>query len=261
MPLEPLPPWLQVSPHDFVVAAAQGAQLGHAIADSTLRAWEEQARMRMASQEAAARREQAAYQHETQLAMERLANDRLEQYRQQEAANAKAGLGLRERELGSTEERNKTLQQRADDADRHNQAMEKIREEAMVAQAKARPTAGIVSLPDAPGFKFLQNPSGALTPLERPVRPGSELERARLRLSALNAMAPKGGEDQLSADYNARTNAIGGILRALDPTNSAPKRLRYNPSTGKVEEVAPLPQVIPTIPTGGSGTIPQDDEE
>ncbi len=51
--------------------------------------------MRMASQEAAARREQAAYQHEVETAANRLAADRLEQYRQSEIANRNAELGLR----------------------------------------------------------------------------------------------------------------------------------------------------------------------
>ena len=252
MSLGQLPPWLNVSPHDFVQATSAGATLGHAIADSTMRAWEEQARMRMAAQEAAANRESHAQQVAVENAMARLAADRLEQYRQSEIANRQKELGLEEKRLLP----NEIQQQRADEYARHNQVIEKMRADSELAKANERPSAGIVNLPDAPGFTFLKNPSGALTPLVRPAHTGSELERARLRLSALNAMAPRGAEDPTSADYNARTNAVGGILRSLGPVSgSGPKRLRYNPATGKTEEVAPLPQsVIPTTPS-------LDDEE
>ncbi len=259
MALGSLPPWLNVSPHDFVQAASSGATLGHAIADSTMRAWEEQARMRMAAQESAARRESEAQQRQVDNAMARLSADRLEQYRQSEIANRKAELGLEEKRLGSLD----TQQQRADEYARHNLAVEEQKSRSEEAKAKARPTAGIVNLPDAPGYTFLQNPSGALTPLNRPTRPGSDLERARIRLSALNAMVPKSGEDPTSADYNVRTNAIGGILRALGPTpGTTTKRLRYNPATGKLEEVSPLPQPqggIPMTPTGEPATTDEED--
>ncbi len=252
--MEGLPPWVGVSPRDFVLAAAQGAQLGHQIADSTMRAWEEQARMRMASQEAAARREEAAQQEEENRAMARLAADRLEQYRQSEIANAKAGLGLRQREIGASEGRSDILQQRADEFERHNQAMEKIRETA--AKANIRPEAGITTLPDAPGFTFLKNPSGALTPLVRPIHPANDLARSSLELRALNSMTPSAAEDPTSPQYQARTNAVGRILQSLRQPTTGPKRLRYNPATGKLEEVAPLPQ-----PQGGTIPVtPTDDE-
>lgn len=116
MALGSIPPWISVSPADFVHAAAAGAQLGHAIADSTLRAWEEQARMRMAAQEATARREQQAQQHAVETAMARLAADRLEAYRQQEVANRKAELGLQQQGLGLRGEALDVARQRAEDA-------------------------------------------------------------------------------------------------------------------------------------------------
>lgn len=116
MALGSLPPWLNVQPSDFVHAAAAGAQLGHAIADSTMRAWEEQARMRMAAQEAAANREQHAQQLAVDNAMARLAADRLEAYRQSEIANRKAELGLQEKGLGLRGEGLDIQRQRAEDA-------------------------------------------------------------------------------------------------------------------------------------------------
>ncbi len=249
--LEGPPSWVSVSPRDFVLAAAQGAQLGHAIADSTLRSWEEQARMRMASQEAAARREQEAYQHEVETAANRLAADRLEQYRQSEIANRQKELGLEEKRLLP----NEIQQQRADEYARHNMEMERLRETA-AAKANVRPEAGITTLPDAPGFTFLKNPSGALTPLVRPLHPANDLARASFELRAANAMAPSAQEDVSSPAYQARTNTIGGILRSLRQPSTGPRRLRYNPATGKVEEVAPLPQpqggTIPTSPIDNS---------
>ena len=116
MALGGLPPWLNVQPSDFVHAAAAGATLGHAIADSTMRAWEEQARMRMAAQEAAANREQHAQQLAVDNAMARLAADRLEAYRQSEIANRKAELGLQEKGLGLRGEGLDIQRQRAEDA-------------------------------------------------------------------------------------------------------------------------------------------------
>lgn len=116
MALGSLPPWLNVTPADFVHAAAAGAQLGHTIAASTLQAWEEQARMRMAAQEAAANREQHAQQVAVENAMNRLAADRLEAYRQQEVANRQKELGIQEKGLGLRGEGLDIQRQRAEDA-------------------------------------------------------------------------------------------------------------------------------------------------
>ena len=97
--MAPLPPWVSVNPRDFVQAASAGATLGHAIADSTMRAWQEQAAMRQAAQEAAANRESHAQQVAVENAMNRLAADRLEAYRQSEIANRQKELGLEEKRL------------------------------------------------------------------------------------------------------------------------------------------------------------------
>lgn len=222
-----LPPWLSVSPRDFLLATQAGAQMGHAISDATTRAFEEQERMKMAAEHQKSVLAQQAIEN----AAQRLAAERLENYRQQEVAARNAQLGIENKRLGSLD----IQQQRADEMARHNQAMEEAR-------LNARPEAGITTLPEAPGFTFLRNPSGALTPLVRPPHTQSPLERARLQMSGINAMAPRGGEDPTSADYQSRTNAIGGILRSLSaPLSSVPakpsKRMVYNPKTRKVEMV------------------------
>ena len=125
--MPPLPPWLNVSPHDFVLATQAGAQLGHQIASSTIQAWEEQARMRMAAQEAAANRESHAQQVAVENAMNRLAADRLEAYRQSEIANRQKELGLHQQGLQVDQTREDIQQQRADEQVRRNTTLEGIR--------------------------------------------------------------------------------------------------------------------------------------
>lgn len=229
MALGSLPPWLQINPRDYLLATQAGAQMGHAISDATTRAFEEQERMKMAAEHQKSVLAQQAIEN----AAQRLAAERLENYRQQEVAARNAQLGIESKRLGALD----IQQQRADELARHNMEMEK-------AKLAAHPEAGITTLPDAPGFTFLKNPSGALTPLVRPPHAQSPLERARLQMSGINAMAPRGGEDPTSADYQSRTNAIGGILRSLSsPLSNFPakpsKRMVYNPKTKKVEMAEP----------------------
>lgn len=229
MALGSLPPWLQINPREYLLATQAGVQAGHAIAESARLAFEEQQKMQMAAEHQKAQLAQQAIEN----AAQRLAAERLENYRQQEVAARNAQLGIENKRLGSLD----IQQQRADEMARHNQAMEEAR-------LNARPEAGITTLPDAPGFTFLRNPSGALTPLVRPPHVQSPLERARLQMSGINAMAPRGGEDPTSADYQSRTNAIGGILRSLSaPLSNLPvkptKRMVYNPKTKKVETIEP----------------------
>ena len=207
MALGSLPPWLQIQPSDYLHATQAGAQLGTQIAENAQRAWEAQQRMRIESEAQNAKLQQFTMEQ----AAQRLAADRLEQYRQAEIANRQQELGIQDKKLGSLD----IAQQRADEINRHNMAME----EAKLNQDNIRPEAGITTLPEAPGFTFLKNPSGALTPLIRPAHSQSPLERARLQLSALNSMAPRGAEDPTSEAYQSRTNAVGGILRSLNPNH------------------------------------------
>ncbi len=96
MPLGQLPPWLQISPRDYLLATQSGAQLGNTIAEQTQKAWEEQQRLRMEAQT----QQNVAEQHAVENAMTRLAADRLEQYRQSEAAHRNQELGIQQQGLG-----------------------------------------------------------------------------------------------------------------------------------------------------------------
>ena len=91
-----LPPWLSVTPRDFVLAQQAGAQLGHAIADSTQRAWEARARMQMESEQ----HQQRAQQQAIENAMNQMAAQRLEQYRRDEVAARSRALDLEQAGLG-----------------------------------------------------------------------------------------------------------------------------------------------------------------
>ena len=93
---EGLPPWLSVTPRDFVLAQQAGAQLGHAIADSTQRAWEARARMQMESEQ----HQQRAQQQAIENAMNQMAAQRLEQYRRDEVAARSRALDLEQAGLG-----------------------------------------------------------------------------------------------------------------------------------------------------------------
>jgi len=96
MPIGSLPPWLNVTPSDFLRATQAGAQLGTQIAENSQRAWEAQQRMRMESEAQNAKLQQFALEQ----AAHRLAADRLEQYRQAEIENRKSELGLQQQGLG-----------------------------------------------------------------------------------------------------------------------------------------------------------------
>ncbi len=243
MALGSLPPWLQINPSDFLHATAAGAQLGNTIYDQATRAFENQQRLQMEHEQNQSKLAQQAIEN----AMTRLAADRLENYRQQEAKATQDRIALEKEGLDTSDRRADILEARANELVRHNQAMEEARTQAL----KTRPEAGITTLPEAPGFTFLKNPSGALTPLVRPAHLQNDLQRQSLQLRALNSMAPTASEDVASPMYQSRTNAIGGILRSLNNQQTGgPKRLRYNPATGKLEDVAPVTQgSIPLTPT------------
>lgn len=141
MALGSLPPWLQINPRDYLLATQAGVQAGHAIAESTQRAWEEQERMKMAAEQ----QKSAAQQRAIENAAQRLAADRLEQYRQSEIANRTSELGIQRQGLGlrgegldiqrqkveeigkTNEQRFKDQQQRMDDLQKQREFMNDMR--------------------------------------------------------------------------------------------------------------------------------------
>lgn len=244
MALGSLPPWLNVQPSDYLHAAAAGAQLGHAIADSTLRAWEEQARMRMAAQEAQANREQRAQQQAIDNAMTRLAADRLEQYRQSEIANRQAelglqqqGLGLREKGLGVQEAREAEAERRGDEIARHNQAMEEARLKSAEQQGKLYGEPVYSDIPGMPGVKAAYRPGSPGIHIITPSRSVGDLTASQA--ASLLTKIP-----QLADLDPSITNEVANLRRLAFPKTKGSSRFRYNKQTGKIEEIAPLPQPV-----------------
>lgn len=117
MALGSLPPWLQISPRDYLLATQAGVQAGHAIAESTQRAWEQEQQMRMAEERQKTQLAQQAIEN----AAQRLAADRLEQYRQSEVANRKAELGIQQQGLGLRGEGLDIQRQKIEDLSKSNQ--------------------------------------------------------------------------------------------------------------------------------------------
>lgn len=89
MALGSLPPWLNITPSQFLAATEAGTNAGQRIAEAAQRAWEEDQRMRMTQAQQA-----------IENAAQRLAAERLEQYRRGELANAQARLGIEQQGLG-----------------------------------------------------------------------------------------------------------------------------------------------------------------
>lgn len=125
MALGSLPPWLQINPRDYLLATQAGAQMGHAISDATTRAFEEQERMKMAAEHQKSVLAQQAIEN----AAQRLAAERLENYRQQEIKNREAELGIQRQGLGLRGEGIDIQRQRVEDLAKTNEQRIKDAEE------------------------------------------------------------------------------------------------------------------------------------
>lgn len=137
-----LPPWLQISPRDYLAAVEAGTRAGLSIREANQQAWENAQRMQLA-QENAQRQDLA----------NRLQQERLDQYRQQELANARSrigesqnalqarialgqqGLALRSQGLDEAqkrfEESQKTAKEREDDRQAQREFRNKMAEQMM----------------------------------------------------------------------------------------------------------------------------------
>lgn len=263
-----LPPWLSVTPQDFLAATQAGAQLGKSISDSAQRAWEEQQRMQMAAQQQEARMQQLAVEN----AQQRLAADRLEAYRQQEVANRQAQLAAEREGLGLRKGQLDVEGRRADEQARRNAILEGIRmdaetrkEQEALRKANAPafhggqwwqydPEEGMVPLTEPPTDKerpghFYTDPKGTLWTIP----PG---QTNAVKVNFPNPQAESGASE--STIMPSLVGAIPGtalglskfalganpVLHSLAPLTSmyggsepaqTPKRLRYNPETGKLE--------------------------
>lgn len=99
-----LPPWLNITPSQFLAATEAGTSAGQRISEAAQRAWEEDQRMRMTQAQQA-----------IENAAQRLAAERLEQYRRGELANAQARLGIEQQGLGLRGQGLDIQRQRAED--------------------------------------------------------------------------------------------------------------------------------------------------
>lgn len=207
-----VPPWLNIGPTDYLRAVQAGGSAGLGIAEARNRAREAAARSAAAQQESAARMQEsqrAAAQREwefgermRQAAEENAMGDAFKREQLAQQGRYQEGLlGYNQGRLGETTA--------------HNMAMEEISAE-KAAQMLARGEAQIVEHPEAPGLKFLRNPSGAESVIERPAKDMTDAQKATFALKAFNAFKPLSeGENVEGPMYNARTNYAGGLLRSM----------------------------------------------
>ncbi len=261
-----LPPWLSVSPHDFLLATQAGAQLGNTIAEQTQKAWEEQQRLRMEAQT----QQNVAEQHAVENAMTRLAADRLEQYRQSEAANAKSRLGIEQQGLGLRGKELDVQNKRADEQERRNTTLEGIRKDAenrLEEDAKRKelapvfhggrwwkndPEQGPIPLTPEPTKRIPQDP------LQKSLM---DVDAATLRstehaIAARDLAKPTGLGALLHPGYQSDTDKLKATADAMRKdmqskygAAGAKKRFTYDPSTSQI------------TPIGGDGTIIDPNDE
>lgn len=259
-----LPPWLQISPRDYLLATQAGVQAGHAIAESTQRAWEQEQQMRMAEE----RQKNVLAQQAIENAQVRLAADRLEQYRQSEIENRKAerdlqakGLdirsvydrGLIENARNRLEDLNaqrdfkndfleRTQKWREDQAKVNNdykQDVMDLRKQIADTNAERPRQAHFFTGPDNKQYMVrpgdtnaipvgLPSPSGATTGESGSIMP--------------NLLSAGKGLSALAIGANPVLHALGPLasLSAMrvgsdESTPEEPKRFKYNPQSGALE--------------------------
>lgn len=228
-----LPPWLQISPSDYLRATQAGVQAGHAIADSAQRAFEEQQRMQMAQEHAKAQLAQQAIEN----AAQRLAAERLEQYRRDEVANRQQQLGIEQQRLRGLD----IQQQRADDLARHQMAMEQQKLQADKTRDYGEPVVKdlgegyqAIYRPGSPGLHLkMPRNSGGLTAnvAGNLLKNLPEFER-NMKMAGTNSLTAKYGPQLLST-------ALGGVPVTTSQSGSpfkiiSVKKRGESPSSGSL---------------------------
>ena len=241
MALESLPPWLNVGPTDYLHATQTGGAAGLGIAEAQNRARAEAARIEQANRDAAQRAWEftvqsrnssrdaanriALAQQETMARMQeaqRAAAQREWEFGEnmrQKAAELASGERLDERKLDQTEKYQGGLldwhKNTLGENIAHNMEMESIAAD-KAAKLVEDGQAQIVEHPEAPGLKFLRNPSGAESVIERPEKEMSPAQKATFALKAFNAFKPLSSEEDVEGPmYGARTNYAGSLLRDM----------------------------------------------
>ena len=241
MALESLPPWLNVGPTDYLHATQTGGAAGLGIAeaqnraraeaarieqanrDAAQRAWEFTVQSRNSSRDAAnrialAQQETMARMHEAQRAAAQREWEFGERMRQAAEENY-SGNALKQQQLDQQGKYQEGMldyhQGQLGELSAHNQAMESISAE-KAARLLDAGQAEIVEHPEAPGLKFLRNPSGAESVIERPEKEMTPAQKATFALKAFNAFKPLSSEEDVEGPmYGARTNYAGSLLRDM----------------------------------------------
>src|SRR5678816_3049513 len=235
MALGEIPPWLNVQPSDYLRAVQAGGAAGLGIAEAQNRAREAANRLAAAQQEQAARMQdaqRAAAQREwefgermRQAAEENASGNALKQQQLEQQGRYQEGmLGYHQRQQG--------------ELSAHNQAMESIsadKAERLLEAGQAQ----IVEHAEAPGLKFLRNPSGSESVIERPNKDLSEGQLLDYSMRAYNMMKPGASELGNEPSYQARTNYAGEVLRKLQDRKPSPSEGSLMPISPIGDEVYP----------------------
>lgn len=202
-----VPPWLNVGPTDYLRAIQAGTATGLQVAEAQNRAQEAAARRAMAQQES--QRQAWEFGERMRLAAEE--NARQGEYQQGMLDWRRQQV---QQDMARAAQGDQLAQARLAEMQRHNLATETIsqnRAEALARTGKA----SIVEHPEAPGMKFLRNPSGAETPIIRPAKDMTLGQKAQLTLSGLRSMQQGTFERATDPMYQMRTNYVGGLLKEL----------------------------------------------
>lgn len=244
-----LPPWLQISPRDYLAAVEAGTRAGLSIREANQQAWENAQRMQLA-QENAQRQDLA----------NRLQQERLDQYRQQELANARSrigesqnalqarialgqqGLALRSQGLDEAqkrfEESQKTAKEREDDRQAQREFRNKMAEEMLrLRQEGADRSRGVPHYVQKGDDTFV-------------IQPGST--------NALPVAFPKSGNEDTATTGSTLGSLFGGLKKlgagfigsgdqsaAQSIAPAVSKRVRVkgpNGETGTIPEGTKLPE-------------------
>lgn len=198
-----IPPWLtrDYNPVEtYMRSFAAGAQIGEAQS----RLAEEQ---RQANMHAMAQRESL----QANILRAQVELDTQKAYHDQQ-------LALRQQELQQEKERAQMTAEKAANDLAERQAYHNIlaearqREVAVKENAAMGGEASVVEHPEVPGIKFLRNPSGAESVIERPGKGITEESRDKFLLSAARALAPMGSESVTDPSYQMRTNIAHVLL-------------------------------------------------
>lgn len=209
-----LPPWLNVNPGDFLRATEAGAAMGHAISEASLRAWEEQERMKMAQQQHSAQMAQAAQQFSQNLALEQ---QRLKATQDLKNAQQNALTQYRLNQIGLGESRLQHAQDTLDErAQRHDQ-MAKAQQDALDQRTKYEN-----SLLDL--RKQLA--------LGRASDPSLTVFQAHAKDVQKKLLEPGLSDD----DKNSLTSELANTMAAINQAGARRgSKLVYNSKTGKIE--------------------------